>query len=197
MARRDPRYTGLDVIRIFENNLSIADKRLTIAWFFSLIPVKEPKIDAISLILDLLSLVPIAGTIGRIFQISIATAQAAADIAQLFRFELEEEEVELGRLRLENRELVQEVDRLQNSNRRLLTELEQAEERIQALLTTQSLLEEELQGTIPLSEEQKRRLKIDIEAIFDRVNNSTGACGLFLLPIFSALTRVATFIRRL
>lgn len=144
MARFDPRFTGVDAIRIFEKNLTLADKRLVIAFFFSLIPVKEPKVDALQILLDFLSLIPIAGRFADLFQISVATAQAAKDIAELFGFEFEEEDVELERLRFELQTLTEEF-RLQREDLRLaLIEADRQRERANALLGTVELLEDEI-----------------------------------------------------
>ena len=145
MARRDPRFTGIDLIRMFENNLGVADKRLVVAFFYSTIPVKEPKVDALRLLLDLLALVPVAGTVGAIFSITLQTAQVAADIADLFGFEFEEEEVELARVKLELMNLREDFRMQRNELLRLQVLLDQANERIAALLATQELLEADVQ----------------------------------------------------
>ncbi len=144
MARRDPRFNGIDVVRLFESNLTLADKRLVIAWFFSLIPIKEPKVDALQLLLDFLSLIPVAGRFADLFQISVATAQAAKDIADIFGFEFEEEDVELERLRFELQSLTEEFRKQREELRLTRIELDRQTERANALLATIELLEDEI-----------------------------------------------------
>lgn len=148
MARRNPRFVGTDVIRLFETNLSLADKRLVVAWFFSLIPIKEPKVDALQLLLDFFSLIPIAGRAADLFQISLATAQAAKDVAEIFGFEFEEEEVELSKLRQELQDITQEFRKQREELRLLRLELDEAREQSNALRATIELLEDEIRDLI-------------------------------------------------
>lgn len=144
MPRRDPRFVATDVIRVFEKNLDLANKRLVIAWFFSLIPVEEPKVDALQILLDFFSLIPIAGRFADLFQISLATAQAAKDIAELFGFEFEEEEVELARLRFELETLTEEFRKQREELRLTRLELDREREQANALRATIELLEDEI-----------------------------------------------------
>lgn len=144
MPRADPRFTGLDVIRMFENNLTLPNKRLVVAWFFSLIPVKEPGVDSLQILLDFLSVLPVAGQIGGIFRISLATAQAAKDIAELFGFEFEEQEVELERLRFELQSLTEAFTAQREELRLTQIDLDNANEQANALRATIELLQDEL-----------------------------------------------------
>lgn len=142
MPRTDPRFRGEDLLRLFENNLQINEKRFIIAWFFALIPVKEPKVDTLGILLNLLSLIPVTGTFARIFEISIQTAQAAAEIAELFQFEPEEEEVEIAKLQLELESLEQAFRELREEERRLLDVIDDQRELLDAFRATERLLRE-------------------------------------------------------
>lgn len=153
MARGDPRFNAFDVLRIVENNLTVADKRLVFAWFFSTIPIKEPKVDVLNILLDLLSAIPVAGTFAALFQVSIATAQVAVDIAELFQFEFEEQDVELARIKFELDSLRKEFDEQRQELLRCQLDLDNERERSAALLATQSLLEEEIRQLIRQLEE--------------------------------------------
>lgn len=192
MPRLDRRLNGLDVIRFVENNLRTADKRLVFAWFYALIPVKEPKVDALQLLLDLLGVIPVVGSVSNVFQVSIATAQVAKDIADLFGFEFEEEEVELARLRMELQSLTEEFRLQRDLLLRTQVDLDNANERIAALLATQELLEDEVETTI-VKPGNLEQLKRDIEFVWDRIDNSTGPCGLFLLTTLEPLRRLRIF----
>lgn len=150
MARRDRRFNALDVIRMVENNLTVADKRLVFAWFFSTIPIKEPKVDVLNILLDLLSVIPVAGSFAALFQISLATAQVAVDIAELFQFEFEEQDVELARVMFELESLRTDFTEQREELVRCQIELDQARERANALLATQELLEEENRRLVAL-----------------------------------------------
>lgn len=199
MARLDRRYDSIDVIRIFENNLSLGQKRVVIAFFFSLIPIKEPKIDAVGLLLDLLSLVPIAGTFGAIFQIGVATAQAARDIAELFDFELEDVEKELAEALFALKTCESAFKALTEEKRACIVNLDQANERINALLATISLLEEELRDATQetgtqINQGELDQARRDVAFAIRGIDNSAPACGLTLLTEFSAMERVATFL---
>lgn len=172
MPRRDPRFNGLDIIRMFEKNLQFNDKRIVIAWFFSLIPVKEPKVDALQLLLDLLSLVPVAGRFSDLFQISVATAQAAKDIADLFGFEFEDIEIELARLRSELESATEEFRRQREEIRLLQIEADQQRERANALLATIELLQDEINTleTEALPPERIDRLRRAIRSYWNEVS---------------------------
>lgn len=168
MARQDRRFNGIDVIRIFEENLSINDKRLVIAWFFSQIPVKEPKVDVLQLILDLVGLIPVAGSAAALFQISIATAQAVKDIAEIFGFSFEEEEVELARLKFELKSAEDAFKKAREEVVALQLSLDASREQTAALRGTIELLEDELRmietGTA-LSPAQTTNLMTKLERI--------------------------------
>ena len=144
MPRRNRDYTSLDVIRIFEKNLTLGHKRVVLSWFFSLIPIKEPRVDALQIILDFLSILPVVGRFADLFQISVATAQAAKDIAELFQFEFEEEEVELAQLRLELQTLREEFKNTREELLRCQIDYDNERERSSALLGTIELLEDEI-----------------------------------------------------
>lgn len=148
MPRLDPRFNAFDVIRFFEENLPLNQKRLVIAWFFSLIPIKEPKVDVLQLILDLVALVPVAGTASRLFQISLATAQAAKDIAEIIGLDFEEEEVELAKLKFELETLEKEFKIQREELLRCQVSLDEEKERANALLGTIELLEDEIRDLI-------------------------------------------------
>lgn len=162
MPRQDPRFNGIDVIRLVENNLGPADKRLVFAWFFSLIPIKEPKVDVINLLLNLVSVIPVAGTFASIFQVTLATAQVAVDIAELFQFEFEEEDVELARTKLELASLREEFDDQRQELLRCQIALDNANERAEALLATQGLLEDELRD---IKQEEASNVRVILDAV--------------------------------
>lgn len=154
VPRRDPRFNGFDHIRLFENNLGFNDKRLVVAWFLSMIPLKEPKVDVLQLILDLAALIPVAGTAAKIFEISLETAQIIKDIAEIIGLEFEEEDVELARLKFEL-ETLEEEFRAQRQEL-LETQLELDREREQG---------HALRGTIELLEDENRRLALQVQGL--------------------------------
>lgn len=172
MARQIRRYLATDVIRIFESNLPLADKRLVVAWFFSLIPIKEPGVDALQILLDFFSLIPIAGRFSDLFQISVATAQAAKDIAEIFGFEFEEEDVELARLLSELQDLTKAFTTQREELRLLRIDLDNERERAAALLGTIELLEDEIRRleSLPPEKINPTRLRDAIRAYFREVS---------------------------
>lgn len=145
MPRFDRRFTALDVIRMVENNLNTANKRLVFAWFFSTIPIKEPKVDVVGILLDLVGVIPVAGSFASLFQISLATAQVAVDIAELFKFEFKEEDLEVAALRFELESLRADFAEQRQQLLACQTDLDIATERIGGLLATQQLLEEDIE----------------------------------------------------
>jgi len=165
MPRLDRRYNGIDVIRIFNNNLDINSKRLVIAWFFSTLPLKEPKVDVLQFILDLVGLIPIAGTAGKIFEISRTTAQVIKDIADLFGLEFEDVEIELAKVKKELETAEEEIRRQRNEIVELQLEVDRLNERIQALLATQELLEDELRQMQDMPERVLAQFRGDIAFI--------------------------------
>ena len=191
MPRLDPRFNALDVIRLFENNLRIADKRLVIAWFFSLIPVEEQEVDVVQVILDLLSVIPVAGRFADLFSISIATAQAAKDIAELFEFSFEEEEVELAKLRTELQDLRDDFRLQRDELLRTQVALDQERERANALLATIELLEDEirrLEAQTPIMRPPDG-LRDAIRAYFREVDRLFRPTGNQLVTEFNAVFR--------
>lgn len=143
MPRLDRRFNGFDFLRLFEHNLDINSKRLVIAYFFSTLPLKEPKVDVLQFILDVAGLIPVAGTAAKVFELSLATAQVIKDIAELFGLEFEDLEIELARVKKELETAEEEVRRQRDEIVELQLETDRLNERISALLATQELLEDE------------------------------------------------------
>lgn len=143
MPRLDRRYNGFDVIRIFDKNLDINSKRLVIAYFFSTLPLKEPKVDVLQFILDIAGLIPVAGTAAKVFELSIATAQVIKDIAELFGLEFEDLEVELARVKKELETVEEELRRRLDELNEVKLSLDNSEEQAGALRATIELLEDE------------------------------------------------------
>lgn len=148
MARLDRRWTGFDVIRIFDQNLDINSKRLVIAYFFSTLPLKEPKVDVLQFILDVAGLIPVAGTAGKIFELSIATAQVIKEVAELFGLEFEDLEVELAQLKLELETVEEELKRRLDELNEVRIQLDNSEEQNAALRGTIELLEDEIRDLV-------------------------------------------------
>lgn len=126
MGREDPRFNGADVIRIFDRNLSIIDKQFIVAFFFSLIPRRNPSRDVIDFLADLVGLIPGAGTLISTGRIAATTAQVVIDIADLFGVGVRDELVdliqELTQLRALVDDLTDERDRFRSEARALEVE---------------------------------------------------------------------------
>ena len=181
MPRADPRYNGFDVIRIFENNLTLADKRLVVAWFFSMIPIKEPKVDVLQLIIDLAAIIPFAGTAAKIFDISLQTAQVIKDISEIIGIVFEEEEVELARLKFELESAEEAFKKTREELLRCQIDLDNAREQGNALRSTIELLEDELRmlesGTTTLMVENFNQIITALESIRSSADNIDSLSG--------------------
>lgn len=203
MPRIDRRFIATDVLRIFEENLDLPNKRLVVAWFFSLIPRKEPKVDVIQVLLDIASLVPVVGTFSRLFSISLATAQAAKDIAELLGLLAEEEDIELAQCLLENELFKTEIGKLIEERREFFRTIDQQQERINALLATIELLEDELRQPPPIQPLPPALSNDILEAdrIFQVIRNDLVAnrprIGTILFRSFRELPTLSVVMRRL
>lgn len=163
MPRRDPSYNAFDVLRIVENNLTVAETRLVFAWFYSTIPIKEPKVDVVGILLALASAVPVVGSLTRLFQIGVSTAQVAVDIADLFEFGFDEEEVELAKALSDLRLLREEFEDQRQDLQALQQSFDNLELQADALRATLALVEQEnAELAAQLQEEGPRATRIRI-----------------------------------
>lgn len=126
MGRADPRFNGADVIRLFDRNLTVLDKQFVVAFFFSLIPRKNPSREVIDFLADIVGLIPGAGTLVSAGRIAATTAQVVIDLADLFGIGVDDDLVDLIQELTQLRELVdgltEERDRFRSEARALEVE---------------------------------------------------------------------------
>lgn len=151
MPRLDRRFTGFDMLRFFDKNLPLVDKQLVVAFFFSLLPRKNPNREAIDFLLDLVGLVPGAGTIRSVFRVTATTAQVVIDVAEIFGIGITDELADLVQELVQLRTLVddlqQQRDQFRSEARALEVEvvnLRGDNDFLRSLLQSQQALEQRI-----------------------------------------------------